>query len=222
MNIFVTTSNKNWIMIRTLFNKILFQIKNTKKIINKLSSNEELTRLTFLTIVKISKTYPPQKNENKFIYGKLIEMALIDLFSNLYGNNNCIDLDKKHKIGSNYKNDITLIGVDYSIKAKLKKGGDIILINKLNSDKHNMDMNIIVCVIDERKLYIIPNHIIKKEYIKISSGAISLKWSFINKMNKEFPQFIFTFPEVKKEELERLLETNEINIYNILYNEIKI
>jgi len=45
----------------------------------KLPINEEKMRKCYKELFKISRKFPPQKNENKFIYGKLGEKALISI-----------------------------------------------------------------------------------------------------------------------------------------------
>jgi hypothetical protein len=45
----------------------------------KMEKNEDKMRKCYKELIKISKKFPPQKNENKFIYGKLGEKALIHI-----------------------------------------------------------------------------------------------------------------------------------------------
>jgi len=48
------------------------------KIINKLRNNPKIMENCFLEIKKILYLFPPAKNENKFIYGKVGELCLIN------------------------------------------------------------------------------------------------------------------------------------------------
>jgi len=103
-------------------------IKSCLNLIRELNkpSNSNIMNKCFFNISKISKLSPPTKNENKFIYGKLIELELIKTFSKRMI---CDDLDSKHSVGSEYKNDYEINGNKYSIKAS--KNGDkvTVLIN---------------------------------------------------------------------------------------------
>lgn len=171
-------------------------------------------------ILKISRKYPPQKNENKFIYGKLIERALINALTNI-GIENIVDLDDTHLIGSEYKNDIRMFGVDMSIKAKLNKGGDIILINKKSTCDHIIQIQTIVCIINERKLYFIPSDIVDNAlYVKHDAGCISYKGGLITMMNKKYNNLIYNFPELNEKNSNRLLNIKCIDIYAKLFQEL--
>ena len=122
-------------------------------IIEILNLNPTIMRDCNFACQKTSKQFPPNKNENKFIYGKMVEMSIGESINRI--GLKCIDLDKSHRIGSEYKNDISILKLNFSIKAKLNKGGNVILINKKsNNVKHNTSVNLILCVINEEKLYI--------------------------------------------------------------------
>lgn len=96
-------------------NKFVFMIEYMKKL-----ENIGIMNLCYYKICCISKKYPPQKNENKFIYGKLVEKSLMEAFCKM--GFICEDLDKKHKFGSEYKNDITLLGMNVSMSSCLVFG----------------------------------------------------------------------------------------------------
>jgi hypothetical protein len=68
----------------------------------------------FYNILKIMHLFPPAKNENKFIYGKLIELELIKTINAFVS---CKELDKNHSSGSEYKNDCIIKNNKFSIKA---------------------------------------------------------------------------------------------------------
>ena len=106
----------------------------------KMEKNEDKMRKCYKELIKISKKFPPQKNENKFIYGKLGEKALISMFENI-GILNIVDLDNLHSVGSEYKNDISINDVNFSIKVKLNRAGDIIMINCKSTSEHTLDIN---------------------------------------------------------------------------------
>jgi hypothetical protein len=217
------TSENNITKIQKWYRKILYTpIYACKSIIEILNLNETIMNNCLFECVSISKNYPPQKNEYKFIYGKLVEISLLNAFIDI--GFKCIDLDKNHKIGSEYKNDISIFKNKFSIKAKLNKGGDVILINKKSTIKHKVDINIMLFVINEGKLYIFPsnfsNSININDYIKEDSGCISYKsklFTFINKNNKEY---IYTFPKLDEEQKKILNDIKEKDIMNDLYNNI--
>ena len=129
---------------------------------------------------------------------------------------NIVDLDNLHSIGSEYKNDIIINDVYFSIKVKLNKAGDIIMINCKSTSEHTLDINTLVIVINERKIYAIPKTFNSAEYIKQDSGSISYKNKILSHFTKEYPQYIYTFPEVDNEDNP---EISAIDIYNILYND---
>lgn len=179
----------------------------------------EFMQKCYYDIVRISIKYPPQKNENKFIYGKLIERVLIRAFQQF--GIEIVDLDESHSIGSEYKNDIRMFDIDISIKAKLNKGGNIILINKKSTSEHVIKIQTIVCIINERKLYFIPSDIVDNElYVIQDAGCISYKGSLITMMNKKYNQYIYEFPELNDEYKIKLTTVTQIDIYAMLCKEL--
>jgi hypothetical protein len=181
----------------------------------KMENNIDKMRKCYRELIKISKKFPPQKNENKFIYGKLGEKALISMFENI-GIIDIVDLDILHNTGSEYKNDVIINDVYFSIKVKLNKTGDIIMINCKSTSEHTLDMNTIVVVINEKKIFAIPKTFNSAEYIKRDSGSISYKNKILTHFTKEYPQYIYTFPEVENEDD---LEISAVDIMTILYND---
>jgi hypothetical protein len=180
-----------------------------------LQKNEEKMKKCYRELIKISRKFPPQKNENKFIYGKLGEKALVSMFEDI-GIKNIVDLDEKHITGSEYKNDIAINDVYFSIKVKLNKPGDIIMINCKSTPDHTLDINTLIIVINERKIYAIPKTFNTDEYIKRDSGSISYKNKILTYFTKECPKYVYTFPEPESQEN---LQIPAIDIFNILYND---
>ena len=80
---------------------------------------------------------------------------------------------------------------------------------------HRKDINTIIIVINERKIYAIPKTFNTDEYIKRDSGTISYKNKILTHFTKNCPKFVYTFPEPKDE----ILEIPAIDIYDILYND---
>jgi hypothetical protein len=182
-------------------------------------NSPELMQKCYYDIVRISIKYPPQKNENKFIYGKLIERVLIRTFQQI--GIDIVDLDESHTMGSEYKNDIRMFDIDISIKAKLNKGGNIILINKKSTSEHLIKIQTIVCIINERKLYFIPSDIVDNElYVIQDAGCISYKGTLITMMNKKYKQYIYEFPELNDEYKNKLTTVTQIDIYSMLLKEL--
>ena len=187
-----------------------------KVIIELLNKYPDIMTKYFIEIISISKKFPPRKNENKFIYGKLIEKSLLNAFIDI--GFNCVDLDKSHASGSEYKNDISMLNLKYSIKAQKSKG-DVRLINKLSSDKHNINMTLILCVINDGKLYIFPSNIVnQKVYLKKDAGSISYKSALFSWIDKNHSEYIYKFPVLTKEQQTIINDIKEIMIYDYLYD----
>lgn len=202
--------------INKSYNKDYPEIKTCLTLIKDLKKNKNIKNMKscYNNIVKISKLFPPAKNENKFIYGKLIELELINTFNKFIL---CTDLDKTHKYGSEYKNDCIINNNKFSIKAS-KNGGNVTIINKFNKINHKIDINFIICNITKRKLYIFPSLIINPFYIVDKESNIHFKSSIFTYLEKNYKDFIYNFPELPKNILKNLNQLNEIKIYDYLYN----
>ena len=202
--------------------KILYDKNKCIAFVQILYKNNDIMKDCYYECVSVSKNFPPQKNENKFIYGKLIELSLINYFTKI--GFICQDLDKNHNIGSEYMNDLLLLKIKFSIKAKLNKGGDVILINKKSTTKHNIKLNLILCVINTGKLYIFPSNIFNiQKYIKEDAGSISYKSSLFTLLDKNYSEYIYTFPLLDDISNKKLSEIKEQDIMSYLYHKfIKI
>ena len=213
----------NIIRVQQWYRKILYKpIFSCKSIIEILNLNENIMKKCLYECISISKNFPPRKNEYKFIYGKLVEISLLNAFRDI--GLNCIDLDKNHKVGSEYKNDISIFKNKFSIKAKLNRGGDVILLNKKSTAKHNVNLNLMLLVINEGKLYIFPSNfdssININEYIKEDAGCISYKSKLFSLIDKKYTEYIYTFPQLDEEQKISLSDLEEQDIMNDLYNNI--
>lgn len=185
-----------------------------KYIIELFNNNSVIMKDCYYKIMKIMIRFPPAKNENKFIYGKLIEKTIIKTLNKI--KNICVELDNNCNIGSQYKNDCRFIQ-NFSIKAS-KNISNIIIINKLNKNKHFIiNMNFIVCFIIEKTICVFPSNIIEQKYVKNTGSNISFKSSIYNKILKD-SDYIYKFPELTKKQLSKLEKCNEISIYDVLYN----
>lgn len=189
-----------------------------KAVIHTLNCNTSIMRQCLFHLYKISILYDPKKNENKFIYGKLIEKALIHAMTQI--GFRVEDLDKSHTFGSEYKNDIKLLNINISIKGKLNAVGDIILINKKTKSAHNVKMQLLLCCIRAQKLYFIPSTLVDpKIYIKEDSGCISYKSKLITMFNKTHKDCIYQFPDLSEEEKNELEKLSPLDIMTILFND---
>lgn len=166
--------------------------------------------IAFIKCYTILKTYPPAKNENKFLYGILIQTAVIKLLDNIFYS--CIDLDEKCKVGSNYKVDCKLnitryLNVNLSIKGKKHKIGKVIIINK-NSNNKNYDLSVlisIIIIIELKDIIIIPHKIIPKLYIEDNDANISYKSSLFT--------FLYKNQEYKKKYIINLVPNDEYKLF---------
>ena len=192
-----------------------------------LDNNDELNDL-FIKCHKIYKQIPPAKNENKFAFGILIQMSIIDCLNKLFYK--CEDLDNNHSYGSEYKNDCCLyldeiIKVNISIKAKSKKSGNIIIINNYSSKKERnlSDLITIILIIETNMILILPHLIIPEGFIINNDANIIYKGSLINYIIKNKPELL-----IKLKENEKFINfinndlplINSINIYKDLYDKL--
>jgi len=211
-----------WNLIRTKKKTIIeFSKINNKmlSIIILINNEYDIMERCYFEILSTAKKFPPAKNENKFVYGKLIEKALINAF--IKCGFNCIDLDSKHTVGSEYKNDIRMLNMDISIKALKNKGSSIVLINKNGKKTHNVDnIQMILCIINEGKLYFIPNNLIDNDiYVNDSDSQISYRSKLITMFENKYEKYIYNFPKLSKEYQDKLELITEISIYDKLYKE---
>lgn len=214
-----------WSIIRNNKRKIVHYSKMSV-VNNKFLSVIEILNLNPAEMMKchyeilcISKRFPPQKNEYKFAYGKLIEKALIRAFSNI--GFKCCDLDERHTYGSEYKNDLNLLGVDISIKAKLNKVGNIILINKKSKSVHEINIETILCIVNEGKLVFIPSNIVDNEkYVTQDAGCISYKSSLTTMIYKNFNQYIYSFPALKEDLKGKMDSIRQKDLYKLLEDDL--
>jgi hypothetical protein len=208
----ITKIQKWWINKSAVINN------KFKLIIELLKQYPSIMRQCLFQLYKISILYNPQKNENKFIYGKLIEKSLIHALDQI--GLKVTDLDDNHTVGSEYKNDISLMNTNISIKGKLKKGGDVILINKKSTNKHKINIQLLLCVIQEHKLYFIPSSIVDNAvYVKEDAGCISYKSKLFTMIDKKYNEYIYTFPDLLEDEKQMLSTLKPLDIMRILFKD---
>jgi len=213
------------IKLQALFrgNKSRHNLNFNSKLIGLLNKNNVIMSHCYIKILKILKKYPPAKNENKFIYGKLIENTLINAFNQII---KCQDLDVLHTVGSEYKYDcrFRFLMKAFSIKAS-KSGGTVTIINKRNRAEHDISqISFILCHIKNKSLYIF-NHDDTEDferYVKYDGAAIHYKSGIFTYLKKH-NQFIYKFPEndIITEFIDNKLPYIEVeDIYTRLYNEL--
>jgi hypothetical protein len=228
----VIDKNKYALLIQRCYRGYFIRNKNypiyLDLILNLMNKNKDIMNDLFIKCYKIYKTYPPAKNEYKFIFGGLIQMAFIDTLEKLI--HKCSNLDDDHSYGSEYKNDCRcrltkFIKFDISIKAKSKKnGGDIILISKFeNNTKHNLE-NLItfVIVIEEKKIYLIYHTKEYDKFITNSSASIKYKSSLLTYMNNQ-NKFIYKLEENEKFKNfmnKEYKNIKSIDLYKVLYQQL--
>lgn len=166
----------------------------------------------FYNILKIMHLFPPAKNENKFIYGKLIELELIKTINAFVS---CKELDKNHSSGSEYKNDCIIKNDKFSIKAS-KNTSNVIVTNKFNKLNYNIHTNFIICNIMKHKLYIFPSTIVDKKYIVDSNSNIYFKSSVFTHIEKNNKGFVYDFP-VNNRNISKIQKIKTVNVYDYLY-----
>ena len=198
-----------------------------KFIIEQLNKNHNIGHQIYLVLHTLVNVYPPRKNENKFIYGKVGELAIIDNINKL-PDIECECLDDKYPVGSSYRVDCrmsynNISDEDYSIKIT-KQGGLITIINKRNKSDHTIDgLKFIIAHIKKRKLYIFKYDEELKDFIKNDGAGVHFKSGIFNYLDKNRVNSIYNFPNDEKNSLiEKKLENlKEDNIYEKIYKQVQ-
>ena len=182
----------------------------TLNLISFLKGHFENLRTFHLIVQKILIENPPAKNENKFIYGKLVEYAIFHLIKKC--GLTCVDLDEKQNVGSEFKNDCLIENQKYSIKT-LKNYNDIILINKNSNDrKYSVKTNYLLCVIEQSKLYFFPSFVFDvKSFVVDNEANITMKKTIFNYLEDKHPEYIIQLPELNRKQKETLSLCREKN-----------
>ena len=199
-------------------------------ILNRINENQDKLNDLFIKCHKIYKQISPSKNENKFPFGILIQMAIIDFFNDIFYK--CIDLDDIHTYGSEYKNDCCLYldelnKINLSIKAELKEKYDTIIINNFGNEiqRDLTDLISIILVIETNKIFIIPHKNIEDKYIIVKNANISYKSSLLTFINKNKNDLIIELNKNDKFKYFIKIENNElksVNIYKELYQKYSL
>ena len=199
-------------------------------VIAKINENQDKLNDLFIKCHKIYKQISPSKNENKFPFGILIQMAIIEFLNDIF--HKCIDLDDLHTYGSEFKNDCCLYlddtcKIDLSIKAKSKEKSDTIIINNHSKEiKRDLtDLVSIILIIETNKIYIIPHKDIDEKYIINKNANISYRSSLLTYINKNNKNLIIEL--IKNDKFNSFMENeyillNSINIYKELYRKYSL
>ena len=182
--------------IETFSKKPKYEVEKTnKELMNLLKENPEIMSKLYMDILTIVQKYPPAKNENKMIYGKVAEKRIIYWLNKIIP---CIELDKQLACGSEYKNDCDISfpsgAIKFSIKVS-KNGGEPTLINKRNKNIHSVqNCNFIICHIIQRRLYIFTHKPDFDSYIKETGESIKYKSSIFKKKLEKDEAYFYEFP----------------------------
>jgi len=199
-------------------------------VIAKINENQDKLNDLFIKCHKIYKQISPSKNENKFPFGILIQMAIIEFLNDIF--HKCIDLDDLHTYGSEFKNDCCLYlddtcKIDLSIKAKSKEKSDTIIINNHSKEiKRDLtDLVSIILIIETNKIYIIPHKDIDEKYIINKNANISYRSSLLTYINKNNKNLIIEL--IKNDKFNSFMENEytsliPINVYKELYQKYSL
>lgn len=216
----VNPDNKNDALIQDSMNFVNNNIKLIERFVN---SQPYMTNM-FIDILSILKKYPPAKNENKFIYGKVAESRIINWINKIIP---CEDLDKIKLHGSEYKNDCEITFDEEKIKFSIKvskSGGEPTLINKRNMSSHNVnDCYFIICHIQNKKLYIFKHNESLEPFLKENHESIKYKTSIFKHLDKDSRQY-YEFPDNEKIQYFKkniLPNIQEVSIYDRLSSELE-
>lgn len=201
--------------------KMKEDIRNLK---NLLKNNPDIMTDCLIKNLKIVNKFPPAKHKNKFIYGGLIEKSLINHLNEI-PDITCLDLDKNHQVGSEYKNDCSIeisnFKTKWSIKAS-KSGDAITIINKNNKDNHCINnLCFIICHIKQKRLYIFQHNEELEQFIKETGASVKYKSSIFTYLKNN--NMYYDFPETEK--LNNFLnnefrEIESFDIYQFLYDNL--
>lgn len=199
-------------------------------VIAKINENQDKLNDLFIKCHKIYKQISPSKNENKFPFGILIQMAIIEFLNDLF--HKCIDLDELHTYGSEFKNDCCLYlddttKLDLSIKAKSKEKSDTIIINNHSKEiKRDLtDLVSIILIIETNKIFIIPHRDIDEKFIINKNANISYRSSLLTYINKNNKKLFIEL--IKNDKFNSFMENEytsltSVNIYKELYQKYSL
>ena len=199
-------------------------------VIAKINENQDKLNDLFIKCHKIYKQIPPSKNENKFPFGILIQMAIIEFLDDIF--HKCIDLDDLHTYGSEFKNDCCLYlddtcKIDLSIKAKSKEKSDTIIINNHSKEiKRDLtDLVSIILIIETNKIFIIHHKDIDEKFIINKNANISYRSSLLTYINKNNKNLIIEL--IKNDKFNSFMENEytsliPINVYKELYQKYSL
>jgi hypothetical protein len=165
-------------------------------------------------IQKILKQFPPALNKNKFIYGGLIQCAIIDF---LKQHSDVVDYDRGHTVGAHYKHDARFMDTDISIKASANVGSAITLINKNGKQDHTVsDINLLVVYTRDEKIAVFPVGIMLPDYISDTGSKIEIVGRAYNALLKN-SRYIIDLPPLSEEQKRIIAALPEIDQERELY-----
>jgi hypothetical protein len=168
--------------IDLLFKK--FNLKESDPLIEIINNNKKEFEIFIEKSIITSKKFPPKYNENKFIYGKLVEHLFVN--SVKLTNNQCILLDED-KLQSNYKNDICVNNeYFYSLKVTKNRNGNVRLINNDSEKVQHIytNINMVIINLERIEIYLFNTSQLPIDYFKINKDGIDIKSKFYKYIQK--------------------------------------
>lgn len=207
--------------IRTWNAKKKLKESYCKRLVSSLfNAKQHTTKQCFFRILQIMNSLPPFRNDYKFLYGKLIELQIINLLDSA-SQLNCINLDNLSPSHSNYKFDCSINHIPFSIKASKNTSSQITVINK-RSKKHHVlhNINYIICFLLVGEIYIFPHHLLPNYLVQHSCHSVALKKNTYKYLKHNCKQFCFSFPKLSNLQLRSLDSTRQIDLYSVIQNKI--
>ena len=188
-----------------------------QKLKQKMYDNPENMKKAWVICNSILNKYPPRKNENKFIYGISCERVLIRCMNEF---EKCECLDNTVRVGSSYKNDCNFpfLNTQLSIKCT-KRGGSIIIINKLNKFEHNiLGMQMAIIHFCHRRIYLFTHTEEFQQFVKSDGATIRYKSSLFTYLKKN-PRYYYEFPLEFDNYINKNITSQTGNIYDQIVDE---
>jgi len=167
--------------------------RHFKDMIERFMARPELMDDCLIKIYTVMKEYPPARNENKFLYGKLIEKTLIYFFNMIVP---CRELDAGITNGAVYMNDVHFIEYDMCCSIKMSKNvSDVVLINKRSSDTHSLvGARFIICILKNHCVYFVVHTRELDEFVKQNGAMISYRSRIFRHLDRYRQDMILRFP----------------------------
>ena len=159
-------------------------------------------------IKQILKQFPPALNKNRFIYGGLIQLAVIEFLNKI---SDAVDYDAGHTVGAHYKHDTMFMKTDISIKGCSDTKSSITLINKNTQTEHSVkDINLFTVYTREGKILLFPVEMLDSKFIKDTGAKIEIRGSAYTRVLRG-GQHVLDLPELSEEQKTVVLNMNVVD-----------